>query len=67
MTITYLVDNYYNGTDELGVLYSDPEMGFDWPLEVLTVSDRDKTNPLRKDIDAKIRPVARSLYDVAPE
>lgn len=66
MTITYLVDNYYNGTDELGVLYSDPEMNIPWVQDDLTVSDRDKTNPLRKDIDEKIRPVAHSLYDVVP-
>ena len=66
MTITYLVDNYYNGSDELGVLYSDPEMGFVWPLDDLTVSDRDKENPLRKDIDPSLRPVAHSLYNVVP-
>jgi dTDP-4-dehydrorhamnose 3,5-epimerase len=66
MTITYLVDNYYNGSDELGVLYNDPELAFDWPLDDLTVSDRDKSNPLRKDIPENLRPVAKSLYDVAP-
>lgn len=66
MTITYLVDNYYNGTDELGVLYSDPEMNIDWVQDELTVSDRDKTNPLRKDIDDSIRPVVKSLYEVVP-
>ena len=66
MTITYLVDNYYNGSDELGVLYSDPDMAIVWPLDELTVSERDKTNPLRKDITDEFRPVAKALYDVAP-
>lgn len=66
MTITYLVDNYYNGSDELGVLYSDPELGFEWPLDDLTVSDRDNSNPLRRDIESKLRPIAKSLYEVAP-
>ena len=56
MTITYLVDNYYNGSDELGVHYAD-----------LTVSDRDKENPMRKDIPSEIRPVVNSLYDVVPK
>ena len=67
MTITYLVDNYYNGSDELGVHYADVEMAFDWPLNELTVSDRDKENPKRADIPNEIRPVANSLYDVAPK
>ncbi|MFN8016021.1 MAG: dTDP-4-dehydrorhamnose 3,5-epimerase family protein [Acidimicrobiia bacterium] len=66
MTITYLVDNYYNGSDELGVLYSDPELGFDWPLQDLTVSNRDKENPKRSEIKDEIRPQYKALYDVAP-
>jgi len=66
MTITYLVDNYYNGSDELGVLYSDPELNFDWPLDDLTVSERDENNPLRKDIEPNLRPQYKALYDVAP-
>ena len=67
MTITYLVDNYYNGSDELGVHYEDSEMAFDWPLEELTVSERDKQNPKRVDIPENIRPVANSMYDVVPK
>ena len=30
MTITYLVDGYYNPADELGVAWDDPEIGADW-------------------------------------
>ena len=30
MTITYLVDSYYNPDDELGVAWDDPEIGADW-------------------------------------
>ncbi len=66
MTITYLVDNYYNGSDELGVLYADPALGFEWPLDDLTVSERDNKNPMRKDIEDHLRPVAYDLYDVVP-
>lgn len=66
MTITYLVDNYYNGSDELGVHYLDEDMAFDWPMsgDELTVSDRDKQNPMRKDIPVEISPVANELYNV---
>src|SRR5882724_10715142 len=31
MTITYLVDNYYNPDDELGVAWDDPDLGVTWP------------------------------------
>ena len=30
MTITYLVDGYYNPADELGVAWDDPAVGADW-------------------------------------
>ena len=30
MTITYLVDGYYNPADELGVAWDDPEIAADW-------------------------------------
>ena len=30
MTITYLVDGYYNPADELGVAWDDPAIGADW-------------------------------------
>src|SRR3954467_13782082 len=28
--MTYLVDEYYDNSDELGILWSDPAMGLDW-------------------------------------
>jgi dTDP-4-dehydrorhamnose 3,5-epimerase len=47
MTITYLVDGYYNPADELGVAWDDPEIGADWGLDGAIVSGRDATNPKR--------------------
>ena len=47
LTITYLVDQYYNADDELGVAWDDPEIGADWQLTDPVVSKRDQTNPLR--------------------
>jgi dTDP-4-dehydrorhamnose 3,5-epimerase len=32
LTITYLVDQYYNADDELGVAWDDPAIGADWHL-----------------------------------
>ena len=55
-TITYLVDNYYNPADELGVAWNDPEIGAAWGLKDPVLSTRDQTNPLRNDIDEALRP-----------
>lgn len=56
MTITYLVDGYYNPDDELGVLWNDPELGLDVPNESPILSVRDKSNPLRSEIADELRP-----------
>lgn len=56
MTITYLVDGYYNQQDELGVAWNDPAVGADWGIAKPTLSKRDQSNPLRSDIDPGLRP-----------
>lgn len=51
VTLTYTVDNYYNGgRDENGVAWNDPAFGLDWGVAHPLVSDRDKANPLLQDI-----------------
>ena len=47
MTITYLVDSYYNPADELGVAWNDPAVGADWGVTEPTLSARDAANPSR--------------------
>jgi dTDP-4-dehydrorhamnose 3,5-epimerase len=58
LTITYLVDQYYNAADELGVAWDDPEIKADWRVTEPILSDRDRRNPLRADIPAGRRPYA---------
>jgi dTDP-4-dehydrorhamnose 3,5-epimerase len=58
VTITYLVDGYYNQADELGVAWDDPEIGADWGIAEPVLSERDRKNPLRADIDPAWRPHA---------
>ena len=56
MTITYMVDNYYNKNDELGILWNDPAIYIAETIENPIVSDRDKTNPLISDIPKELKP-----------
>jgi dTDP-4-dehydrorhamnose 3,5-epimerase len=56
MTMTYLVDGYYNPADELGVAWDDPEIDADWGVADPIVSGRDQSNPRRKDLPAGRRP-----------
>ena len=56
MTITYLVDGYYNPADELGVAWNDPEVAADWGVTAPVLSDRDLANPLRSGIESRLMP-----------
>lgn len=56
MTITYLVDGYFNEADELGVAWDDPEIGADWGIADPILSARDQKNPRRVDLDDRRRP-----------
>ena len=58
LTLTYLVDSYYNPADELGVAWDDPEIAAEWGLSDPTLSARDRANPRRADIDPARRPHA---------
>jgi dTDP-4-dehydrorhamnose 3,5-epimerase len=58
MPITDLVDGYYNPADELGVAWDDPAIGADWGVTEPVLSDRDKQNPQRADLDPALRPHA---------
>ena len=56
MTITYLVDGYYNPADELGLMWNDPAVQADWGVSTPILSKRDQANPLRGAIDPQFRP-----------
>jgi dTDP-4-dehydrorhamnose 3,5-epimerase len=49
-TLIYFVDNYYDGEDEFGVAWNDPELGLDWNIENPIISERDANNPRLRDI-----------------
>jgi dTDP-4-dehydrorhamnose 3,5-epimerase len=56
MTITYLVDGYYNPADERGLAYNDPAVKADWGFENPILSKRDQDNPTRDNIDPQFQP-----------
>lgn len=56
MTITYLVDGYYNPADELGVAWDDPAVDADWGVTDPVLSARDQANPRRSQIEPMWQP-----------
>jgi dTDP-4-dehydrorhamnose 3,5-epimerase len=55
--MTYLVDEYYDGADELGIQWNDPAMELAWNLDrEPLLSGRDAQNPSIEAIPADRRP-----------
>lgn len=58
--LIYVVDNYYDGADEHGIAWNDPDIAMPWGVESPLISPRDEDNPFLKDIPLDKRP-ARTL------
>ena len=52
VVLSYLVDAYYDPTDELGLAWDDPVVGATWTIEAPILSARDRANPRRSQIEA---------------
>lgn len=51
VTLVYIVDNYYDGADEFGLAWNDPEVVVPWDAEADPIlSPRDMANPFFADI-----------------
>lgn len=51
VTLLYVVDNYYDGADEFGLAWDDPDVGPNWAIgDAPFLSDRDASNPTLRDI-----------------
>jgi dTDP-4-dehydrorhamnose 3,5-epimerase len=55
VVMTYLVTGEYDGSDELGIAWNDPDLGIDWPDQDPILSDRDRRNPRLADVPADRR------------
>jgi dTDP-4-dehydrorhamnose 3,5-epimerase len=56
LTLTYLVDRYYDPDDELGLAWDDPAVDADWGIAEPLLSDRDRANPPRAQVPAERLP-----------
>jgi dTDP-4-dehydrorhamnose 3,5-epimerase len=50
VVMTYLVDQEFDGSDELGVRFDDSTLAVPWPEGERIVSDRDRQNPALSEI-----------------
>ena len=41
----YFVSQFYSPKHESGLIWNDKEIGIEWPIEPLFISDKDKNNP----------------------
>lgn len=48
-TMIYVINNFYDGTDEYGTAWDDPANGIDWGVSDPIVSPRDASNPPLRD------------------
>lgn len=55
-TLTYLVNNYYDSSDEHGVAWDDPELAVPWGVTSATLSPRDTANRVWREIPPDERP-----------
>ena len=55
-TMTYLVDNYYDASDEQGVAWNDPDLAIPWETDSPILSARDRSNPLLKELPEEVLP-----------
>ncbi len=49
--LIYIVDNYYDSSDEYGVQWNDPTLGVNWGVNAPAMSERDRKNLAFADLD----------------
>ena len=52
--MTYLVDEYYDNSDEMGIHWNDPALNLAWGATAPIISARDRKNPLLADIPSHL-------------
>jgi dTDP-4-dehydrorhamnose 3,5-epimerase len=52
--VVYKCSSYYDGAVERGIAYDDPDIGIEWPQVELSVSERDRSAPRLRDVEADL-------------
>lgn len=55
-TLIYVVDNYYDGGDEMGIAWNDPQLEIAWGTDSPLLSPRDQQNKFLYEIPQAKRP-----------
>ena len=55
--VIYKCSDFYNPDDAYGILWSDPKINIDWPIDNPILSDRDQKNPTLETVDPEALPV----------
>jgi len=58
--VVYKVDNYYSPDHECGLLWNDPDLNIEWPVEKPILSDKDKKNMTLKEFIEKYKYIDES-------
>lgn len=53
--VQYKVDNFYNPNTDRSIRYDDPDIGIEWPLEDVILSEKDLNAPYLKDSDVNFK------------
>jgi dTDP-4-dehydrorhamnose 3,5-epimerase len=56
VVLTYVVDNYFDSSDEYGIAWNDPDLALDWGVREPLVSCRDTQNPRLRDVPVEQLP-----------
>lgn len=54
--VLYKCTDFYAPGDEFGILWSDPNLGIHWPIEVPILSDKDSKNPKLGEVPKNLLP-----------
>jgi len=57
---SYKCTDYYNGATEGGIIWNDPNVGIEWPIDGPSVSDKDAGLGLLRDVPAEKLPAMES-------
>lgn len=57
--VEYKVTDFYDQDDEYGIVWDDPDIAIDWPIDDPLLSDRDRAAPTLREIENRL-PVYRA-------